>query len=138
MKKFLSLILVVLCACLCFVGCNNVSDSSEVVAKDGDYVLINVESVPESVVSLSDYMNSIKGGNIISVFTIENGMLTSINGKKAQGSLYWMLYTNDAEYSNSAWGSVTVEGVTYFSATLGAEELPIKADCTYIWYAQQF
>ena len=138
MKKILSLILLVVCACLCFVGCNDISNTADTVAKDGDYVLINVESIPESVVTLSDYMNSIKGGNEISAFIIENGMLTSINGKKSQGSLYWMLYTSDAEYSNTAWGSVTVDGVTYYSATLGAEELPVKGGCTYVWYAQQF
>ena len=51
MKKILSLILLVVCACLCFVGCNDISNTADTVAKDGDYVLINVESIPESTLS---------------------------------------------------------------------------------------
>ena len=44
------------------------------------------------------------------------------------------IYTDDTELSNSAWGTVEVDGVTYSSATLGADLLSVKKGCTYVWY----
>ena len=49
-----------------------------------------------------------------------------------------MLYTDDAENSNDAWGTVVYEGKTYASATLGAESLVIAEDCVYIWVYTKF
>ncbi len=67
-----------------------------------------------------------------------NGMITSINGTKNTTNSYWMLYTDDQEHSNQAWGTLEYNGKTYFSATLGFEELPLRKDCTYIWSYQNF
>jgi hypothetical protein len=49
-----------------------------------------------------------------------------------------MLYTSDAENSNSAWGTVEYDGKEYGSAVSGAETLKIKADQLYIWVYQSF
>ena len=49
---------------------------------------------------------------------------------------YWMLYTDDSENSNTAWGQIEYDGKIYGSAALGAGELVIKDGLTYIWYYQ--
>ena len=49
-----------------------------------------------------------------------------------------MLYTDDSENSNTAWGQIEYDGKIYGSAALGAGELVIKDGLTYIWYYQAF
>ena len=132
MKKLTSLFLALaLMLSLVFVGCDNT-----VPAKKGDMVVIAVTGEVAEGTTLLDYMQSINGGEILKSYVIENGMVTCINGMKASGSIYWFLFTDDVENSNSDWGSVTVEGITYNSASLGAELLIVKSGCTYIWQAQ--
>lgn len=132
MKKLTSLFLAcALMLSLVFVGCDNT-----VPAKNGDTVVIAVTGEVAEGTTLLDYMQSINGGEILKSYVIENGMVTCINGMKASGSIYWFLFTDDVENSNSDWGSVTVEGITYNSASLGAELLIVKSGCTYIWQAQ--
>jgi len=73
-------------------------------------------------------------------FVVENGMLTSLNGKAntADFSRCWMLYTSDAELANSEWGTYTYEGVTLGSAIVGANMLPVVKDEVYVWYYASF
>ena len=132
MRVVLSLIICVLM--LFSMACVN---TDAVPAVDGDYVILSVAEA-EDCTNLIDYMNKIKGGETLTSFEIADGMITIINGKKASGTIYWMLFTDDAEYSNEQWGTVVVNGVTYYSATMGAESLPVKAGATYVWYAQDF
>ena len=96
-------------------------------------IVIRCEEV-DGDVTLIDYMTELKEKGEIE-FTIENGMITSINGiaNPADFSSCWMLYTSDAEMANSAWGTVLYDGAEYGSAILGAESLKIKADNIYIW-----
>ncbi len=107
-------------------------------AQSGDYLILSVTLEVEDDVSLLDYMERIKGSESLTNFEIRDGMVTVINGMKASGNVYWMLYTDDSEYSNADWGTVEISGITYYSAALGAESLPVKQDCTYVWYAMAF
>ena len=132
MKVVLSLIICILM--LFSFACVN---TDTVPAVDGDYVILTAAE-SEDCANLLDYMNKINGSESLKSFEISNGMITTINGKKASGNVYWMLFTDDAEYSNEQWGSIEVGGVIYYSATLGAESLPVKAGATYVWYAQEF
>jgi hypothetical protein len=88
-------------------------------------------------VTVLEYMSQMEENGELS-FTIENGMITKINGTKNGTNSYWMLYTNDAENSNTAWGTYEYKENTYGSAVLGAESLQIKAGSTYIWLYQTF
>lgn len=83
---------------------------------------------------LIDYMGELKADGELD-FTVENGMIVSINGieNPADYSSCWMLYTSDGEMANSAWGTVLYNDAEYGSAIVGAEELKIKEGCLYIW-----
>lgn len=96
-------------------------------------IVIRCEEV-DGDVTLIDYMTELKENGEIE-FTVENGMITSINGiaNPADFSSCWMLYTSDAEMANSTFGTVLYDGAEYGSAILGAESLKIKADSIYIW-----
>jgi hypothetical protein len=88
---------------------------------------------------LIDYMDTlVKEGKL--TCTIENGMVTSINGidNPADFSSCWMLYTSDADNSNAAWGTVEFEGAQYGSAISGAETLKVKPGQLYIWVYKSF
>ena len=88
---------------------------------------------------LIDYMDTlVKEGKL--TCTIENGMVTSINGidNPADFSSCWMLYTSDADNSNAAWGTVEFEGKQYGSAISGAETLKVKPGQLYIWVYKSF
>lgn len=135
MKRVFALMLVLFSVVVCFSACKNVDGYP---AKDGDTVILTVTQEYDGVTFLADYMEHLRGSEELSSYVIKDGMVVVINGLRATGNVYWMLYTDDAEYSNEAWGTVEVDGVTYYSATLGAEELPVKVGCTYVWYAQAF
>ncbi len=88
----------------------------------------------KSDMPLIDYMTKLKENGELD-FTIENGMVVSINGIKntANFSKCWMLYTSDSEYSNPSWGTVMYNENEYGSAMLGADLLVVKPDNLYIW-----
>ncbi len=71
-------------------------------------------------------------------FTMEDGMVTSINGTKNSTNQYWMLYISDGENSNGEWGTYTYEGETLRSAIYGAETLTVKNGEIYVWVYQKF
>ena len=88
---------------------------------------------------LIDYMDQlVKSGKM--TCTIQNGMVTSINGidNPADFSSCWMLYTSDEENANAAWGTVDFEGKQYGSAISGAEVLKVKPGQLYIWVFKSF
>lgn len=87
--------------------------------------------------TLKDYMEYLQDGGELT-FTVSGGMVTSINGKSNTTKSYWLLYTDDAENSEEAWGTFEYEGEIYASATLGAEALTVKQGHTYIWAYQTF
>ena len=139
--KILSLALVImLLACtVLLTGCKN----EPLVIKESETCI--VIKVTKEVLDgktdmfLIDYMNELaKDGKM--TCKISDGMVTSINDidNPADFSSCWMLYTSDAENSNTAWGTVEYDGKEYGSAVSGAETLKIKADQLYIWVYQSF
>lgn len=119
---------------VCFASC------TKTVKIDGDYVVIVAKDVAADT-TLADYMETLQAdGDNEFTFTLENGMVTSINGKAnpADYSSCWMLYTSDEDNSNTAWGTAEYDGKTYGSAMYGAEELVVAEGETYIWWYQTF
>ncbi len=118
------------------VGCNQ----KKHFVIDGDYVVITADSSKVAADStLKEYMDYMQEREVFS-FVWESGMLVSINGKEngANFNPCWILYTNDTENANSAWGTCEYDGETYFSAIAGADSLQIKDGYVYIWYLQDF
>ncbi len=137
MKKIITKIcaLILIFATLaCIFACGE----SKNITIDGDYVLIVAESKKfEQGDTLKDYMDKLKEEGQFD-FEMSNGMIMYMNGKSGGTNQYWMLYTDDADNSNEAWGTCEYDGKIFKSATLGAENLAIKDGCTYIWYLQTF
>jgi hypothetical protein len=103
------------------------------------YYVIEITEDVESGTSLYTYMLNLKNNGRFN-FTEDNGMLTALNGisNKSDWSEAWMLYTTDEDNSNSAWGYVNYNEVTYASAMYGMKELLIKQGESYLWYYQSF
>ena len=141
MKKIFSAILALIISIVMFslLGCGG----NNLVIKETDtYIVItasNEQMQINSDTTLVDYMNSLKEDNILT-FEIKSGMVNSVNGieNPLDYSSCWMLYTNDTELSNSAWGTAEYNGETFGSAIVGAEELIIKNGYKYVWYYQSF
>ena len=132
MLKSLAMCLAIIVATLAMASCQ------KAVTVDSDTMIIIRCTESDEGKILIDYMNELKDDEKID-FTVEYGMVSSINGvKNAADSSYWMLYTSDAEMSNSAWGTVEYDGAEYGSAILGAESLEIKAGEIYIWAYASF
>ena len=134
-----TLILMILVCVMLFTACQK----EPLVIKDSDTCIV-IKTTQEAIggktdMLLIDYMQQLVDEGVLTC-TIENGMVTSINGTEnpADFSSCWMLYTSDAENSNTAWGTVEYEGQTYGSAISGAEALVIKPDQMYIWVFQSF
>ena len=149
-RKQIAILLTAFCL-FSFVACGakeDVSSSNSKLAKEkvrvvDNMVIITVDSdyfkLDEKTV-LIDYMKALKEDGALEFTLSKDGMVNSINGQEnpADWSKCWMLYSNDVELSNEAWGTVSVDGVTYFSAVLGAESLPIKDGKIYVWEFKSF
>ena len=91
--------------------------------------------------SLADYMVALKEKNKLSYEgTVgEYGLyVTSINGRAADAKTeYWSLFTDDAEFSNEAYGTYkATDGTTYAMASVGASSLMLKEGKKYVWVIQ--
>lgn len=133
-KILIAIVLVlVVSASLCALSACN----KESVEVDKTVVAFTVSAADaEGGGTLSDYMNALKSAGKLS-FDASSGYVTAINGLE-QSTLenkYWFLYTDDAEYGNSAWGTYDYNGATLNSSTVGIEQ-PLKAGCTYVWVYQ--
>jgi hypothetical protein len=151
LKKFLA-VLAIISVLFCMSACSNAGESvssknpsiaESLVKIDGDSVIITVDGnyldITETTVLL-DYMKALKNDGVLDYSLSNDGMVIAINGREnpADWSKCWMLYSNDIELTNEAWGTVTIDGVTYFSAILGAESLPIKDGKIYVWEFKSF
>ena len=107
--------------------------------RNGDEVVVKVERAykMESGDTLEDYMDYLEDKGKIE-YEEEDGMIVSINGKKNTFNSYWMIYTDDENYSNSAWGTYEYKGKVLGSATLGATALPLNEKATYVFVYQTF
>lgn len=132
-SKFVTLISLVLAALalLVLAGCHKSSVTTE-----EDVVVIRVSAEQDGMALLA-VMEELQEAGELS-FTVSDGMITELNGTKQTLSSYWMLYTNDQENANEQWGTHEYEGEVLGSATLGAEELAVKAGCVYLWSFESF
>ncbi|MBR2441774.1 MAG: hypothetical protein IKB20_01710 [Clostridia bacterium] len=152
--SFLSLICtfvisaVLLCGCS-LLGRETSSSASEsivqeatvkasVLEKTGTMVVIKVEKAEEDT-TLMDIMDLLKASGELD-FKVVSGMVSELNGvaNPADYSSCWMLYTSDAEMSNTAWGTVEYNGMAMGSAILGADTLTVIANAYYVWSFQSF
>lgn len=136
MKKFkaviLSALIAVFALCL-FAACNDKTDG----AVNPVVITANDESFIYENKTLLDYMYYLQGKGGLT-FTVDDGMVTSLNGKSNTTNSYWMLYTSDTENANNDWGTYNNNGASYGSATLGAGALTVKKNCIYVWVYQTF
>lgn len=136
MKKFLTfaISLIAIVACFFIGAC----DKSPIQADENTVIITaSDESFDFEGKKLIDYMNRLQDKGELT-FEVSDGMVTTVNGKSQANNSYWMIYTNDADNSNEAWGTFEHEGKIYGSATLGVEELPLKEGCIYVLAYQSF
>ena len=124
---FLLVTSVFLCACS--------AKSVTVITENDEIVVLNFDSGFGGETLLAA-MNDAQENEQLT-FTVENGMVTSINGIKQTDNTYWMLYTDDEEFSNTVW-ETSYQEKTYASATKGVSELIVKDGKTYIWVFTKF
>lgn len=137
MKKLLTLLasLIAVFTCCIFAACG---DKEPIKADENTVVITATDSSFDfNNKTLKDYMDYLQDNEKFT-YSINNGMITTINGKSNTTNSYWMLYTADAENANQEWGTFEYEGSIYGSAILGAESLVIKEECIYIWAYQTF
>ena len=142
MKRIVSLLLFIV---LCFgtSGCFLLPMTSDDPDAWMEYTIIkSSETRVEIYVSglgdwgwkLIDLMERAKADEELT-YEISGGMVTSIEGKDnaADFSSCWMLYTSDAEMSNTEWGTIQVGEKTFGSAIVGAEALLLVEGEYYVW-----
>lgn len=139
MKKVLRILVVLVLALTLFslFACTDPNVSAE-----DNLFAFTVDSKDYTVTAtttVKDYMDKLARDEKVT-FTVSGGMVTKINGKAntLNFSSCWMLYTDDAEASNTDWGTYDYNGKTLGSATLGAEDLVVKDGCTYAWVYTTF
>lgn len=136
---FVTFLLTLAISVFSLVACDKEgSAKAEIVSKTDTMVVIKVNET-EGFATLLDAMEYLKSEGELT-FEITDGMVSSIEGKAnpADWSACWMLYTSDAEMSNTEWGTVTYDGNTYGSAILGAESLEVSAGAYYVWSYDTF
>lgn len=137
MKKFLTLFasLFTLLVCCLVSACGE----KDPITADENTVIITASdsSFDFDGKTLKDFMDYLQDNGKFT-YSIENGMVTAINGKSNTSKSFWMLYTSDSENANREWGVFEHEGTVYGSAVLGAEALPVKEGCIYVWAYQTF
>ncbi len=151
-RKFISLLsylLILIASACCLMSCGDEANASvdpekmgvEFVYGEGEELLAAVITVEngnlEEGTTLADVMEALKDERTFT-YTFSQGMLTEINGKKNEGSSYWLLYSDDNEMTNTEWGTYDYEGKTLASAIVGAEVLPVENDGIYVWAYQSF
>ena len=92
-----------------------------------------------ATISLLDYLSALAEEETIT-FTIEDGMITSVNGTENVTELtsgsYWMIYSDLTEmdgviYADPAYGTYSYGEATLASCSYGAESMPVVGGHTY-------
>ena len=128
--SYLLTLMLVLFTAFCAVACSDGSVKATVVSQSETQIVIQIKETDGNA-TLTDAMEALKEDGKLS-FTITGGMVTEINGK-ANGTSYWMLYTDDSEMTTTEWGVVEYDGKTLGSAIVGADALTVVEDGMYIW-----
>lgn len=136
-RKSIVFLLIVLLFSFCFAGCEDGKGKSQmsVSVQTDQIVLYCIET--EGNETLIDAMASLQESGKLQ-YAVLSGMVTELNGKANTANSYWMLYTSDAELSNTAWGTIEYEGKTLGSAIVGAEALTVEKGEYYVWVYQTF
>ena len=131
MKKIVKLLTLILALtlALCFTACGKNPDIVAIKANSSEYQIEDK--------TLIEFMEILSEDGKLT-YTFSDGMITSVNGVENGLSSFWMIYTDDAENSNSSWGFIEYKGKEYYSAMFGAGELPVKDGATYILAYQTF
>ena len=128
---WLTALLVAFLAFSCGKTTKNQADENTVVIHPSNDVL-----VLQSDTTFMEYLEAMKEKGLID-FTTSSGMIISVNGieNKSTGAnsmKCWMVYTSDESQSNQAYGVLEYEGVSYASASFGADMLIVKEEFVYI------
>ena len=138
MKKLTKLFALILTLISLFVFTSCQDNNDDKTPSDADVIMtVSAAKFDLEGKTLKDYMDHLVGKGELT-YVIADGMITEINGTKNGLNSYWMLYTDDTENSNTAWGTYEVGGKIYASAAVGAAELTLKDGCTYIFTYQTF
>ncbi len=136
MKKLITgicLVLTIVTLSLCFMGCSE----PQKYQLDGDYLVITIDAQTYSKGdTLKSYMQKLKQNEQLE-FVMQDGMVLSINGKRAGQNQFWALYHDDSDYSDNSYWCEYKEKV-YNTSIVGAGQLPVKVGCTYVWNLQTF
>ncbi len=147
-RKYLFCLLMFIFSLFCLAGCkekiNVTFDPAQmgvefIREEDGELLaaVISIKNAKlEEGTTLADVMEALKDERTFT-YTFSQGMLTEINGKRSENGYYWMLYTDDGEMANTAWGGYEYNGRTLGSAASGAELLTVKDGKTYVWAYQR-
>ncbi|MEG1613360.1 MAG: hypothetical protein RR357_04265 [Clostridia bacterium] len=140
-KKVVAVIFCLIAVFSMMTACLKGNSPSPVTITETEVVMTVKTAVMSDIAGkkLVDYMDALVAQKEMT-YIAEKGMVKQINTLKADASAkqYWMLYTDDDEYGNDAWGVYTYSGKTFKSATLGIVDLPIKEGSTYIFVVTKF
>ena len=139
-SSLVSLLATLIVALGAFVACQPTDKANlkaSVVSATDTVIFIQIDEASETD-KLIDAMAVLQENGALT-YTVAGGMIQSINGKenKADWSACWMLYTSDSEMANTEW-TYEYEGVSYGSANLGAESLPVLEGAFYLWVYTAF
>lgn len=142
MKKFPSIICIIfitIAILISLYSCQSKNADFTVIKETDTFIVISQPDEQAQEILLIDYMQSLKNEGSLD-FDISNGMITSINNieNASDFSSCWMLYTNDTEFSSSAWGVIEYNGTECASSVLGAEKLNVKPGMLYVWVYKSF
>ncbi len=137
MKKLLTILTSVLAVFVCcFVAA--CGDKAPIKADENTVIITATDSSYDfNNKTLKEFMDYLQDNQEFT-YSVNNGMVTTINGKSNTLNSFWMLYTSDSQNANQDWGTFEYEDSVYGSAISGAEELIVKEGCIYIWAYQTF
>ena len=121
------------------VACNKFTNPVQMTETE-IIVPLDAEVMPDiSGKHLKDYLDALQEKECLT-YEAQGGMIYTINGRTADASQgeYWLIYSDDPDYSNEAWGTYVVGDTTYKSTTLGYESLPLTEGKTYVFMISKF
>ncbi len=130
---FLSLFFSAICLFAC--GKGGGETKATLVEETENIVAIRVDEVEKDTTSyVYNAMTYLEEKGELS-FVIDEGMVISINGKENDGwNAGWILYASDiAEGYVYTDYPYEYNGQALYSCAFGAERMPVKAGCLYVW-----
>ena len=131
MKKLFATIItfcLVLSSLFCFTSCKQeFSVKATLITSNEKLVVIKIEEI-KGEPTLKHALDSLDKSKFFYSISAD-GMITSVNGTKnaSDWSYYWAIYTSDADFSTTAFGTLNYLGNELGSANLGCNTLPITA-----------